>query len=147
MSQGTLRGLTILKDTNSSVGWIDLKKIVDCFASEEEAIYIVKPYKGLGENIHKTLVDHPLWTSSDQQRFVGIELTKTFNGLLKKKSFKHDIFGQGTQLRKLGRCCIGQYRLDHGLDFGLPRDNTVSIGEGKYPSLCLGKIECTKRGG
>ena len=135
-------GLEALRSgRRDAVLWEDLGTIVERMGCDSDPRNKVNLNHGLGTFIYDTLKAHPQWSESNQQRFVGIEVTKAFNGLLRHGAYEQDIFGGDVAFKQGGDVCIGQHRLRRCSSSNLPEDKWVSVGEEKYPSICFGR--CT----
>lgn len=130
------------KNARDGVLWEDLDEIVQGFTCFGDHPYCeVTPYHGLGQFLFDTLTGESQWLDYEQQHFVGVELTKTLNGMLKLGAYDQDIFCETAELRTVGDVCCGQHMLrpPQGL---LPEDRMVSLERNeRYPSICLGRCK------
>lgn len=123
------RGLESLRSpAQEAVLWVDLETIVDRFTNPD---FEVICYQGLGKFLSDSLRDHPEWSESEQQRFVGEELAKAFNGLLQPGAYEQDIFSEAAEFRNAGDACTGQHKLTCDSADYLPADKRVSVATEK----------------
>ena len=141
----TFIGLEALRSgRRDAVLWEDLGTIVERMKCDSDPRNKVNLNHGLATFMYDTLKAHPQWSESKQQQFVGIEVTKAFNGLLRHGAYEQDIFGEDVAFKQGGDVCNGQHRLRSCSSSNLPEDKWVSVGELRYPSICFGRCTTTQ---